>query len=243
MKIFIAMLTLYWTAFGINLGVKGGLNLSNLTGKLGVPSIKDSSSIKPGLIGGAFVEFSFGDHISLQTELLYSSKGWKQNVDFTIAEWDSETGTISEESITHIYKLKKTLSYIELPLLLKVSLPLNKISPNLYAGPTFGLNVISKYQEFGESEVLYEENQKSETEIFDFGIAFGGGVDINLGPGFLIVDLRYSLGISDNSKEYVSSYISVNDNSVVLKNLEQELKDPEHKNRVFSTLLGYGFSF
>lgn len=76
-KIFLAALLLISaTAMAQNfqLGVKGGANFSNFTGG-------DFENIdKKMLVGfhaGAFVNFLFGDHLSLQPEVLFSSQGAK----------------------------------------------------------------------------------------------------------------------------------------------------------------------
>lgn len=65
------------------------------------------------------------------------------------------------------------------------------------------------------------------------GWSFGGDIKISVGPGHLIVDLRYSLDFSDNieSKEVFTAWG------------DTETEETESKGRVFSALIGYGFSF
>ena len=72
----IPLLLLSFTLFSqeFQLGLKGGVNVSNFTGG-------DFHDVdKKALIGfhaGGFVSFLFGDHVALQPELLFSSQGAK----------------------------------------------------------------------------------------------------------------------------------------------------------------------
>lgn len=76
-KLFIAALMLIGTAgFAQNfqLGVKAGANFSNFTGG-NFENIKKSTLV--GFHGGGFINFMFGNHLSLQPEVLFSTQGAK----------------------------------------------------------------------------------------------------------------------------------------------------------------------
>ncbi len=63
------------------------------------------------------------------------------------------------------------------------------------------------------------------TNSTDYGILFGGGIDIPAGPGAITFDVLYNLGLGDIAKE--------------------DPTDPKVKvtNRNIQVLAGYGFRF
>lgn len=104
-------------------GVKGGLNMANLTGD----DVEDSS-MKIGAVGGVFMSYDLTEIFAIQPELLFSMKGAK-----------FEDGDLEEN-------LK--FNYFEIPLLLKVNLPTDgKIKPMLYAGPALGILMSAKVED------------------------------------------------------------------------------------------------
>jgi hypothetical protein len=120
-KVFVAALLLVgYTGMAqtFQLGVKGGVNVSNFTGG-------DFGDIdKKALVGfhaGAFINFQFGDHLGLQPEVLFSSQGAKL------------------ESAGESENIK--LSYINIPVLLKY-----RFTGGFYleAGPQIGFKVSEK---------------------------------------------------------------------------------------------------
>lgn len=71
-----ALLLVSATGFAqtFQLGIKGGVNISNFTG--GNFENLDKKALV-GFHGGGFVSFFFGDHLALQPEVLFSSQGAK----------------------------------------------------------------------------------------------------------------------------------------------------------------------
>lgn len=59
-------------AQSINFGVKGGLNITSLTG-----NVNDNVKSRVTFHAGALAEIAFSDMFSIQPELLYSSQGYK----------------------------------------------------------------------------------------------------------------------------------------------------------------------
>jgi hypothetical protein len=59
---------------GFQLGIKGGVNVSNFTGG-NFQDVKKSALV--GFNAGAFLGFLIGDHFSIQPEVLFSSQGAK----------------------------------------------------------------------------------------------------------------------------------------------------------------------
>ena len=156
-------------------GVKGGLNVANLSG-----DIEDNSS-KVGFHVGGFVEIKVSDKFSVQPELLFSTQGTK----------------LEESGTNYSYESNLNLSYLNIPVMAK-SYVAEGFS--LEAGPLIGFLTKAK-GEFAVTEaggtVSGDEDVKDEFESIDFGFNFGAGYDFteNLSAG-----LRYNLGLSNIAK-------------------------------------------
>ncbi|MDD4858404.1 MAG: porin family protein [Candidatus Krumholzibacteria bacterium] len=110
-------------AEGMMFGVKGGLNIANLTGD----DVEDASS-KTAVVAGVFFSYDITEIFAVQPELLFSMKGTTMDAEEGEENWKT--------------------TYLELPLLLKVNLPTEgKIKPMLYAGPAFGLLMSAKVED------------------------------------------------------------------------------------------------
>lgn len=150
-------------------GVKGGLNVANLTGD----EDEDNSS-KVGFHLGGFVEIKVSDKFSVQPELLFSTQGTKFE--------ETVLGTLVE--------YKTNLSYLNIPVMAKYYVAEGF---SLEAGPQIGFLTSAKYKiesEGNESEV----DGKDDFESVDFGVNFGAGYDFTEN---LSVGLRYNLGLSN----------------------------------------------
>ncbi|MBA7607097.1 hypothetical protein ES703_14249 [subsurface metagenome] len=168
-------------------GVKGGMNMSDITGEdveLLEESLNLDLGIKMGMVGGIFLELGLTDMLGVQIEVLYSSKGSKGEFEFLGVEGD----------------MAFNLSYIDIPILLKFKIPIEgPIEPELFIGPSLGYNLSSEIvvEAEGEKET---EDLGDETKSIDFGLEFGGGVGYNLGGGKIIIDARYVLGLTSISE-------------------------------------------
>jgi len=201
MKRFIGLFSVVLIAFAANMfaaevkcGLKVGLNLSDITMK--AEGVKVDLSGRTGVALGGFVDIGFHDVVSFQPEFLYSMKGGKQE----------ETG---------VGKLDIRLHYLEIPLLLKIGVPIedSSVKPYLLAGPALAFK-LSESIKLGGVDAP-EDMAKS----FDAGAVFGGGVEF----GRVTVGVRYDLGFMD----------------IAEKELEEE--GVEIKNRAISVLLGVKF--
>jgi opacity protein-like surface antigen len=198
----------------VDFGVKGGLNFANLSTDNGF-EIEDSVFVdmnsRMGMAGGAFVAFNVAKGVAIQAEFLYSQKG---------AKFDT---TLMVETIPVDAEFTFKLDYIEIPVLLRYSIPTqSSVSPVLFAGPALAIKSTSKLKlkasAYGQSasETVDIEDVKST----DFGFVFGGGLDIALGRGKLVFDGRYTLGLT-----------SVDDSPY-----EEDIK-----NKAISVTAGYAF--
>jgi hypothetical protein len=132
----------------VSLGIKGGLNLSNITG-----DDIDDADMRASIHLGGYLNFAFSEKLSLQPELLYNSMGAKDNPDPDLD-----------------YTLK--LSYITIPVNLMYSIR----NFNIHAGPQLGFLVAAKekYEAGGDSQ---ENDIKDELKGADFGFGLGVGAN------------------------------------------------------------------
>ena len=165
----------------LNLGIKGGINLGTMYGEY-VDDLSDGmdKKLQPGLIAGLGLQIKPVDLFCISPEVLYSGKGVNMEM--------------SGEGITANMRILS--SYLELPVNFAFVIPAgNVVMPKLYAGPVFGFNLTSEieYEIDGDSET---EDTKDDISVFEFSLDFGGGCDFDLGPGLLLVDIRYTLGLT-----------------------------------------------
>jgi hypothetical protein len=195
----IIMMVLPASAQLIGLGVKGGLNFTNLSGSFSVEDEDievDDLKYKTGFVIGASYNIGLLPTISLQPEILYASKGAKfeESISFE-GETFNLDGTLD-------------LTYIEIPLLVKVNLPTPGFSPNFYAGPAVAFRSAAKAKfeysgvfmgiPFSESD---EFDIKDDVKSTDFGLVLGAGLDFGLPVFKLTADLRYTMGLTSIAEE------------------------------------------
>ena len=166
----------------MQLGVKAGLNLANLSGD----DISDTDA-RTGFAGGLFFMYQFNDMFAIQPEAYYTMKG------------ATDKGTI--EGFT--YEAEMKLDYIEIPLLLKFLIPIKDsgVRPSIFAGPSIGFNMSAKSKIEAGGQTFEEDIE--DVASTDFGLVFGGGIGFPVGNGELGLDIRYILGLStiDDSAE------------------------------------------
>ncbi len=164
----------------VEIGAKGGLNLSNLNlspdGKL--VGTNYHGAIGYHLGGYALIKLK---KISLQPELLYSTQGQY----FTTVSYSN---------------LKTTLNYINIPIMIKYYLT---GSLHIQAGPQFSILASSKGDlnqiqggNFAGPPV-FNQNLSSYLKRTDFALAFGAGINL---PVNLNLSIRYNIGITDINK-------------------------------------------
>lgn len=151
------------------LGFKGGINMANVTGD----DAPDDTSMRYGLVGGAFLCYKLTDIFAIQPELLYAQKGAKYTAD------DDTERTMK-------------IDYFEIPLLFKVALPTEgKIKPSLYAGPALGILMSAKDE---------DEDVKDYFKSTDIGILAGAGLGYMMENGMVGLEVRYEVGLATIDK-------------------------------------------
>ena len=202
-NLFLLSLTFLLTLFipplnaQMQIGFKAGLNIANATGDDANIGGTDLNS-RTGFNGGIFFMYQFSDLFAIQPEAYYTMKG-------------------ATADIMGIVDLTLSFDYIEVPVLLKLIIPVegSNIRPTILVGPSLGFNTTAKLklEADGESE---ETDLKDDTKSTDFGLVFGGGIGIMIGKNELGFDIRYILGLSSiddtssNADDIKNAVISFN---------------------------------
>jgi len=126
---------------------------------------------RTGFVIGGFAKFGIPDSpLSIQPEALYSQQGGEQGGN------------------------QVRIDYLQVPVLFKFAMSqAGTIEPNLFAGPYAGYRLIAEEDE----GFLLGSNTENRTEDVDYGFAFGGGLDIEVGDSIFTMDARYNLGMAD----------------------------------------------
>lgn len=171
------------TAFAqISVGLKAGMSLSDYTVKT-----KFDKANKGGIAAGVTVVNTIGKNIGIQTDVMYVQKGY--NVQICNQCYDKFTST-----------------YIEVPLTLRYSFYLPKISSKLenlkahaVGGVYFSRWINAKYETKIFDNKTTQNYEFTGEKRADFGPNFGAGLEYALFSGSLLLDYRYSYGVVDMS--------------------------------------------
>lgn len=167
----------------VDFGFKGGLNFAdiNVDGD-GVED--DDTESTTGLNLGLFLQVGIGDVFALRPELLYSERGT-----------ETSDGAV---------QLDVGVDYIEIPLLFVARIPTGStIRPVVFVGPTLSFEITCEVEGTDGTLTVEEacedidDDDPLVTESTEFGLTFGGGVEVDLGGAVLLLDGRYNLGITD----------------------------------------------
>lgn len=168
-----------------SIGPEAGLSLS----KYGRDA--DANDFKPGLVTGLFVTYSIINTFGVTAKFLYHQKG----------------ATFKDNDV------KQTLGYLEIPVIGRYFL--NKegqFRPNIFIGPSIGILTGAK-NKVGSNDPEKLETFKDSFNTVDLGITGGVGCNIRiLNETYLVLDARYTHGVSDISK----ANTDVNNNAFAL---------------------------
>jgi len=139
------------------------------------------------LPGPAFgLGYASGGKIGFEIDVLYLTKG---------SRFKGEV-----EGVT--FDVKGTISEISVPILLNVNILSSPLIYGLGGGEiAYVMSAKAKYfVSDGVTEESGEEDVKEDTSQIDYGLVFGGGVGMPLGPVTLFGELRYHLGLANMEK-------------------------------------------
>ncbi|MCX7698203.1 MAG: PorT family protein, partial [Candidatus Goldbacteria bacterium] len=130
-------------------------------------------------------------------------------------------------STTYNNIISMNLSYIEIPLLAKLSIQTGSaFVPIIYAGPcvsilTNGIRISETTVNDKTTKII--KNLNNDLNIFDVGIVAGAGFEIKAGPGSIILEGRYSMGFNS------------------IYNIPEFTEQPDIKTSAITIIAGYSF--
>jgi len=200
-------------SFSQEFGVKAGLNFSNMLAKDNDVTLSDDYKSKLGFQFGPVVEFPFSDLLSLETGLMFTTRGFK-------TEDSGSSFGVDWES-----KRSVNVNYLDIPINLRAGFDVGSMRIYGNFGPYIGIALSGKYKSeytvAGDTEEDDEKldigSDKGEDDLkrTDFGLNIGAAVAITS----FEVGLNYGLGLANLS--------SSTDNGAKMKN------------RVFSITVAY----
>ncbi len=221
----------YYTAVSqkLDLGLKGGVNFSSLNGIFLFQQEDVSLNLNPKNVTrytfGGVLRYTITPHFSLQTEVLFTPRGAQFIEDIVVRGQPFRlTGDVN-------------LSYIEVPLLLRLSTvrtgrgrffyPRPGFTVNGYVGGAAGYKTRAKFRGDISGDLFgvpFEESFGNSVwnrfETLDYVSIVGGGFEYGLNTR-IILDIRYVYGLTNIIAD-------------------QEINDPM-KNRMVSVLIGLMF--
>ena len=164
------------------IGIRGGANLSNLSGDL---RNEDNFENKWGFHGGITYNIAIVDNFfSIQPELLYSQKGFKN------ADTEFEAGGLKYRRTG-----KVNYNYLDLPVLAKI-----KAGPLYFEGgpqASYLLNVNNETKTYLNDELQSSSRDNKDKEgLKEFEFGYAAGVGLALGNS-LNLGVRYNGSFSD----------------------------------------------
>lgn len=163
----------------VQLGAKGGVNFSKLTGD-DFEDVDARTSFNVGLVA----ELPLSERISFQPELFYSGQG------FDIVQSEDRIFDTSED-------VEYQLDYIQVPLLLKAYL-IKGLSVEV--GPQFGFKIHEEFDSEPNADGGDVEIDEDDSYVKDFDTSLALGTSYKFDSGFF-VSARYTMGLTSIFKD------------------------------------------
>ena len=173
------------------IGVKAGLNMSNMIMKDDEGTSSDEFKMNPGFHIGPTVEVSLNDMFSVEAAILFSTNGFKTN----------------QASDGFEYKGKLNNFYVDLPVTAKVAFPVGGIKIYGELGPYIGMGLTGK----SKYEITYGGETESNTETIKWGsdaenddfkrLDFGAVAEAGVEISSIRIGVSYGYGLAN-----ISSY-------------------------------------
>ena len=160
----------------LNVGIKAGVNLATLRGKL----VKNVG-FRPALTFGGFLTYYFNESFAIQPEADFTMAGAKGG--FSLYHYAADGFNRSDFK----YKSIKT-AYLQLPILFKYAFSNSGgFQPSIFAGPSLNYNLAHSYTPDGNS--LFPQPQVS-----GVGSSIVAGLSARVGS--FLIDARYDYGLT-----------------------------------------------
>lgn len=198
------------SALNFGIGIKAGLNLSSFYGRQEKKEInrwkvdpyKDQIP-NPNFSLDCNLLCNLTKYFSVQTEVKITKKGQKERASTL------HNGSYVTPHADLSYRSKLDIPYIEIPLLFKLYIPLKVIRIGFYSGCAFDFKYRKIEFQYSSDAISITtgmidtiDNEFRKTSI---GVPIGTNVELKTGPGAIIADFRYQIGLTNINKS--SSHI------------------------------------
>jgi Outer membrane protein beta-barrel domain len=136
---------------------------------------------RQGAITGLYLQFPLRDFVAIRPELLFSLKGGR-----TVANIRGRETDIDIE-----------LAYLELPILLRASIPAGALRPVVFAGPAVAIQIGCDFTFLRPTDSTRStcgRDTLTTVREWDFGLVGGGGVEMRLRRATIALEARYTAG-------------------------------------------------
>jgi hypothetical protein len=184
--------------------IRGGLNLSQFWWEYeNVVGTPEGSMQNPGFNIGPVLDVPISKIFSIETGILYTSKGYRSSV----------------ESGGALFERRENLYYLDVPVLFKITLPVKKVGIFAMAGPYIGealygkdkyVSTFNSVTDKWEGKVHWGE-EPDEYDRFDYGLKFGTGLRYNMWQ----MGACYELGLKNISNMNREPYLVLKNNRVL----------------------------
>jgi len=144
------------SAWGGEVGIKGGLSFGNISNKGVLPG---SLKTRTGIAGGLYFGYS-APVVGIGFEALYAQRGLRSDESISVAE--------------------TKLDYIDIPAYLKINIPTSGIRPFIYAGPQISFEVRCRT---GNDADCADTSPRKST---DYAAVIGAGLRLGRGTGITV---------------------------------------------------------
>lgn len=158
----------------IHLGVKGGLNLSNV---YDTDNEDFRADPKLGFAAGAFVSIPLGSFLGIQPEFLFSQRGYRGS------------GTV----LFNDYSYVRTANFVDVPILLAIK-PTSMVT--ILVGPQYSYLVSERYVFTSDAINLDIQDEYENDDVRRNTMCITGGVDININN--IVIGARAGWDLLDN---------------------------------------------
>lgn len=207
----------------VDVGIKGGLSMPNLTSGSSANPVNSGYSSRPGADAALQAEFHLSKHLSIQPELEYSEQGGKKNGNQAFAvPVDMMAQFPAGEVPSYLYADYNSvakINYLLLPILAKYSVYIGK-RWGAYAavGPFVSMLLSAKNITNGSGNIYLDEQQtqpltaapqsfdntaniKNDLHPFNAGISGHAGFSYKLPGGRIFVEAGGNYGLADIQKD------------------------------------------
>jgi opacity protein-like surface antigen len=187
--------TAYSQSSSFWLGAHAGINITNL--HIDPPPTASTFNSGTGFAFGAEADYWITDNIGIAAQLAYVQRDASANSTDPFAPFTSNL----------------VFSYLQLPVLLKVTFGSGPLKPFFFAGPEFGFKLSTKETDKSSGRDTTFNVPDSEITTTNIGILIGAGISYAISPGTLLfLQGGYDYGLSNINNQFGKGGLSAADN-------------------------------